>query len=421
MKMIIKNPSQIVTCSSFDGKKGSKMQELNVLTDSSLVIEDGIIKDIDKTNIILDKYNLDEYEIVDATNKALLPGFVDSHTHFVFGGYREEEFSWRLRGDSYMDIMQRGGGIVSSVKSTKEEDFNTLYNSAKKRLDSMLSFGVTTVEGKSGYGLDMDTEIKQLEVMKKLNEDHVLDIATTFLGPHALPKEYNKDEMKFIDFMIEKVLPKVKEENLAEFADIFCEKNVFEIESSRKYLNAAKEMGFKLKLHADEIVRIEGAKLAGEVKATSADHLLQASDEGIKSLVDNDVVCTLLPMTAFSLKEDYARARYMIDNGACVALATDLNPGSCFTNSIPLMISLATIYMNMSIEETINALTINAAKAVSREKEVGSIDVGKKADMIILEFPSYKFLSYHIGVNIVEKVIKSGKLVFDKTKGGILC
>ncbi len=421
MKMIIKNPSQIVTCSSFEGKNGSKMQDLNVLSDSSLVIEEGIIKDIDKTNIILEKYDLNEYEIIDATNKALLPGFVDSHTHFVFGGYREEEFSWRLRGDSYMDIMQRGGGIVSSVKSTKEEDFDTLYNSAKKRLDSMLSFGVTTVEGKSGYGLDMDTEIKQLQVMKKLNEDHVLDIATTFLGPHALPKEYNKDEMKFIDFMIEKVLPRVKEENLAEFADIFCEKNVFEIESSKKYLNAAKEMGFKLKLHADEIVRIEGAKLAGEVKAVSADHLLQASDEGIKSLVDNDVVCTLLPMTAFSLKEEYARARYMIDNGACVALATDLNPGSCFTNSIPLMISLATIYMNMSIEETINALTINAAKAVFREKQIGSIDVGKKADMIVLEFPSYKFLSYHIGVNIVEKVIKNGKLVFDKTKGGILC
>jgi len=317
-----------------------------------------------------------------------------------------------------MEIMKRGGGILSSVKMTKEATEEELYESGLKRLDSMLSFGVTTVEGKSGYGLDFDTEIKQLETMKKLGKVHPIDIVSTFLGAHAVPKEYKGNEDAFIDYVIDEVMPTVVEKELAEFCDIFCEKSVFSVEQSRKLLTKAKEMGLKLKLHADEIVQLGGAELSAELGAISADHLLQASDEGLALMAEKGIVATLLPGTAFSLKADYARGRYMIDNGLSVALATDLNPGSCFTESIPLIFALATLYMKLTTEEAINAFTINAAASLDRADSIGSIDVGKKADIIVLEFPSYKFIPYHIGVSTVEKVVKNGNLVFDKLRGG---
>jgi len=350
----------------------------------------------------------------------VLPGFVDPHTHFVFGGYRAEEFSWRLRGDSYMDIMERGGGIVNTVASTKKATKDELIETGRKRLDSMLSFGVTTVEGKSGYGLDRETEIKQLEVMEELGKIHVIDITKTFLGAHAVPKEYKGKEDIFIDYMVDDVMPEVVDRNLAEFCDIFCEKNVFSIQQSRRLLQKAKDMGLKLKIHADEIVQLGGAELAAELGAVSADHLLQASDNGIHDMARAAVVATLLPGTAFSLKEPYARGRFMIDNNCAVALATDLNPGSCFTESIPLVFSLATLYMNIATEEAVTALTINSAAAIDRANTIGSIDAGKMGDVIILEFPSYKFIPYHVSVNTVEKVVKKGDLVFDKTQGGII-
>jgi imidazolonepropionase len=313
-----------------------------------------------------------------------------------------------------MDIMSKGGGIINSVKGTKDASTEELIKVGIKRLNSMTGFGVTTVEGKSGYGLDLDTEIKQLEVMKRLNEIHSLDIVTTFLGPHARPAEYKTDPDAFIDFMIDTVLPVVDEKGLAEFADIFCEENVFSVEQSRRFLGAAKARGFKLKIHADEIVQLGGAELAAELGAYSADHLLQASDAGIIAMRDAGVVATILPCTAFSLKESYARARTMIDQNLVVALATDFNPGSCFTESIPLLIALATNQMGMSIEETITALTINGAAALDRADQIGSIDVGKNADIVIHEFPTYEFLPYHIGVSTVEKVIKNGVLILDK-------
>ncbi|MDK2918948.1 MAG: imidazolonepropionase [Candidatus Petromonas sp.] len=414
--ILIKNASEIVTCSGFKAKVGKEMNELGIIKDGSVVIEDGIIKAIDETDKILKEFDEEEFEIVDASNKTILPGFVDSHTHLVFGGYRAEEYNWRLSGMEYMEIMKRGGGIINSVKGTKEASKDELVKLGRKRLDSMMSFGVTTVEGKSGYGLDYETEIKQLEVMQQLDKDHPLDIVKTFLGAHAVPKEYKGREDEFIDFIIEKVLPEVKKRNLAEFCDIFCEKNVFSVEQSRRLLLKAKEMGMKLKIHADEIVQLGGAELAAELRAISADHLLQASDKGVKDLADKGVVATLLPGTAFSLKEEYARARYMIDNGCAVALATDFNPGSCFTESIPLIIALATLHMNMTTEETITALTINGAAALDRADEIGSIDIGKKGDIVIHEFPSYKFIPYHIGVSTVEKVVKDGIMIYDKCK-----
>ncbi len=413
-RMLIKNAAELVTCSGFEAKAGEKMSALDIIIDGAVVIEDGIIKAVGTTEEILRDYDEQNYEVCDAAQKAVLPGFVDPHTHFVFGGYRAEEFSWRLAGESYMEIMKRGGGILSSVKMTVEATAEELYNAGFKRLDALLSFGVTTVEGKSGYGLDLDTEIKQLEVMKRLDKTHPLDIVSTFLGAHAVPVQYKGKEDAFIDYIIEKVLPVVVERELAEFCDIFCEQSVFSVAQSRKLLSKAKEMGLKLKLHADEIVQLGGAELSAELGAVSADHLLQASDEGLAQMAAKGVVATLLPGTAFSLKEEYARGRYMIDNNLAVALATDLNPGSCFTESIPLIFALATLYMQLTVEEAITAFTINAAAAIDRADSIGSIDVGKKGDIIILEFPSYKFIPYHLGVSTVEKVIKGGTLVFDK-------
>ncbi|GMQ61034.1 MULTISPECIES: imidazolonepropionase [Vallitalea] len=412
-RTIIKNASQLVTCSGFKAKKGKEMNDLGIIENGAVVIEEGIIKWVGKTPDIPRQFEK-VAEVIDATNKTVLPGFIDSHTHFVFGGYREEEYSWRLKGDDYMEIMQKGGGIVNSVRQTKEASKDYLIRIGMKRLDSMLSFGVTTVEGKSGYGLDYDTEIKQLEVMKKLDIRHKIDVVPTFLGAHAVPQDYKGREDKFIDLMINEVLPHVVDKDLAEFCDVFCEKGVFSLEQSERMLSAAKEKGLKLKIHADEIVQLGGADLAAKLGAVSADHLLMASDEGIREMAKNDVVATLLPGTAFSLREDFARARYMIDNDLAVALATDFNPGSCFTESIPLIIALATLYMKMSIEETITALTINGAAALDKADNIGSIDVGKKGDVVIHEYPSYKFIPYHIGVSTAEKVIKDGQMVYYK-------
>ena len=423
--LILKNAAELVTCSGFEAKKGKEMADLHVINDGAVIIKEGVIEAAGRTRDIEKQYKKagadhSDFDIIDARGKAVLPGFIDSHTHLVFGGYRAEEFSWRLRGDSYMEIMQRGGGIVNTVNATRQASAEELMQSGIKRLDSMLSLGVTTAEGKSGYGLDRDTEIKQLEVMAHLDQIHYVDVVPTFLGAHAVPEEYRGREDAFIDFLTRDVMPPVADRKLAEFCDIFCEKNVFSVEQSRRLLTRAKDLGFKLKLHADEIVQLGGAELAAELEAVSADHLLQASDKGIKDMAAAGVVATLLPATAFSLKEPYADGRKMIDSNCAVALATDFNPGSCFTESIPLVFALATLYMNISAEEALSALTINAAAALDRADKIGSIDAGKQGDLIILEFPSYNYIPYHVGVSTVEKVIKQGNLVFDKEKGGII-
>ncbi len=422
--LIIKNATELVTCSGFAAKRGREMAELKIIPDGAAVIKEGMIKTVGTTKEIeaeLEKSgsDLSDFDIIDAKNKAVLPGFVDPHTHLVFSGFRAEEYSWRLRGDSYMEIMNRGGGIANTVQATRRATFEELIQSGIKRLDSMLSLGVTTVEAKSGYGLDCDTEIKQLEVMAHLNKIHYMDIAVTFLGAHAVPEDYKGREDAFIEFMMRDVMPRVAKQQLAEFCDIFCEKNVFSIDQSRRLLSKAKELGLKLKLHADEIVQTGGAELAAELEAVSADHLLQASEEGIHQMAASGVIATLLPATAFSLKEPYARGRHMIDSNCAVALATDFNPGSCFTESIPLIFALATLYMDITTEEAITALTINAAAAIDRADTIGSIDVGKHGDLAVLEYPSYKFIPYHIGISTVDKVVKKGNLVFDREKGGI--
>jgi imidazolonepropionase len=421
--LIIKNASEVVTCSGFTAKKGKEMSELGIITDGAVVIEQGKITRVGATAEVMTEFkaadkDLSGFDTINASGKAVLPGFVDSHTHLVFGGYRADEYAWRLQGDSYMDILQRGGGILSTVRATRSASREELTEAGLKRLDSMLAFGVTTVEGKSGYGLDRETEIKQLEVMADLNRLHPLDVVPTFMGAHAVLPEHKGREDAYIDFLLKEVVPEVAARKLAEFCDVFCEKKVFSVEQSRRLLTSAAASGLKAKLHADEIVQLGGAELAAEIGAVSADHLLHASDDGIRAMAGAGVVATLLPATAFSLREPYARGRFMIDAGCAVALATDLNPGSCFCESIPLIAALAALYMNLTPEEIVTALTINGAAALGRADRIGSLDPGKRGDVVILESPSYRFIPYHIGVSTVEKVIKSGTLVFDKLNQG---
>jgi imidazolonepropionase len=412
--IIFKDASQIVTVSGFCAKKGKEMQEIGVIENKSLVTIGELIEEINTFDEISKKYNIEDFEIIDVKGKTITPGFVDSHTHVVFGGYRQDEFDWRLKGISYVEIMQKGGGISNSVIGTKEASFDELVQLGIKRIKSMVQNGVTTIESKSGYGLDKETELKQLRVLKKLGELTDVDIISTFLGPHSVPKEYKGKEFDFIKFIVDEVLPIVRDEKLVKFVDIFTEKNVFEIPQTEEYLTKSREMGFELKMHADEIFPLGGAQIAAKYGCISADHLLAASDEGLLAMRDNGVIATLLPVTAFSLKENYARARFMIDNGLAVALASDFNPGSCFSESIPLIIALSTLYMGMTSEEVISALTINGAAAIGMADTIGSLDPGKKADIIVHEFPSYKFLPYHIGVSTVQAVYKNGRNIYQR-------
>lgn len=414
---MIKNAAQVLTISGHRPRKGKDMNDLGIIRDGAVLVVDGMIKEVGKSELLSSKVNESAFSIIDARGKVVMPGFVDPHTHFVFGGYRAEEYTWRLKGESYLEIMEKGGGILKTVQDTRRADPQELIESGKKRLDRMIRFGVTTVEGKSGYGLDLETEIKQLEVMKSLDAQHPVDIKSTFLGAHAVPMEFCGKADQFLDYLISEVMPEVRNRNLADFCDIFCEANVFSIQQSRRYLTEAKKLGFKIKLHADEIAPLGGAELAAELGAISADHLLRASHEGIKAMAQKSVIATLLPGTAFSLKAEKVRRRKMIDRGCAVALATDFNPGSCFTQSIPLILALATIQTGLTTEEAITGLTLNSAAAIGCEDRLGSLDPGKQADILILEFPSYQFLSYYLGINIVEKVIKKGKLVIDNTRG----
>ena len=402
--------ARVVTPIGFSARCGKEMGELCIIDNATIEVTDGIISYFCPSRREMRDGYYQRYWHYNARGKCLLPGFVDSHTHFVFGGERAEEFSWRLKGESYMSIMERGGGIVSTVKATRECSFIQLRSKAEGFLKQMSSMGVTTVEGKSGYGLDKETELLQLKVMRSLNNDEHkrVDIVSTFLGAHAVPEEYKGRTDEYLDFIIGDVLPCVAKDELAEFCDVFCEQGVFSVEQSRRLLQAAKEYGLGLKLHADEIVPLGGAELAAELSAVSADHLLHASDAGIRAMRDAGTVATLLPLTAFALKESYARGREMIDSGCAVALATDLNPGSCFSGSIPLTFALACIYMRLTIEEAITALTLNGAAALNRADSIGSIEVGKKGDFVVLNSDNYHFLPYYVGMNCVNTTIKEG-------------
>lgn len=404
--------AKIVTPLGFSARKGKEMSELHIIENGTVEVTNGVITYVGENRGEGRDGYYQHYWHYNARGRCLLPGFVDSHTHFVFGGERAEEFSSRLQGESYMSIMERGGGIASTVKATRELNFLKMRARAEGFLKKMSTMGITTVEGKSGYGLNRETELLQLKVMRSLNNDEHkrIDIVSTFLGAHAVPEEYQGRSDEYIDFLIQEMLPAVRQNELAECCDVFCEKGVFSVEQSRRLLIAAKGYGFLLKIHADEIVSLGGAELAAELRALSADHLLYASDLGIQAMADAGVVATLLPLTAFALKEPYARGRKMIDSGCAVALATDLNPGSCFSGSIPLTFALACIYMGFSVEEAITALTLNGAAALNRADSIGSIEVGKKGDFAVLDSNDYHVLPYYIGMNCVNMTIKNGFL-----------
>lgn len=412
--LIIKNAT-LVTPLGKEALRGAEMSQLLVRENVDVLVIEGKICHIDDAGK-LPEYDEREFQIIDAKGRVLLPGFVDSHTHLIFGGYRPDEFGWRLNGESYMSIMRRGGGIQSTVNATRGESAEKLAEKAQWFIDRMSRMGVTTVEAKSGYGLDLDSELKMLEATRILKdeESQKVNIVPTFLGAHAVPCEYKGNTSGYVDLIINEMIPEVKDK--AEFFDIFTEKDVFEIEDSRKMMRAAREAGFKLKLHADEIVTLGGAELAAEEGAVSADHLLHVSDEGIRLMAEKGVVATLLPLTAFALREPYAPARKFIEAGAAVALATDLNPGSCFSGSIPLTIALACIYMQMTVEETITALTLNGAAALDMADSVGSIEIGKNADMVLLEFSNYRMLPYYVGMNCVRATVHNGNIVHYNTE-----
>lgn len=407
---IVITNATVVTPLGSSARKGDEMGRLHVVNDAAVVVEDGIIS---FAGPMAEMPAVDaRFEKIDAAGKVVMPGFVDSHTHLVFGGFRPDEFEWRMKGDSYMSIMERGGGIQSTVNATRSESAESLVSKARFFLDRMTEMGVTTVEAKTGYGLDTASELKMLEVIETLASDggKKMDVVATFLGAHAVPKEYKGRTADYCDLIINEMIPLVKDR--AAFFDIFTEKNVFEIEDSRRLLQAARQAGMKLKLHADEIVTLGGAELAAEMGAVSADHLLHVSDEGICRMADKGVVATLLPLTAFSLREPFAPARKFIENGAAVALATDLNPGSCFSGSIPLTIALACIYMNMTVEETVTALTLNAAAALDMAHSVGSIEKGKKGNLVMLAFDNFRVLPYYVGMNCVETTVYEGNVVY---------
>lgn len=345
--------------------------------------------------------------------KVVSPGLVDSHTHLVHGGSREHEFSMKIQGVPYLEILAAGGGILSTLKATREASLEDLIEKTKKSLRYMLELGVTTVEAKSGYGLSLEQEIKQLEATKLLNHLQPVSLVSTFMAAHATPPEFKGRTGEYVEEVI-KMLPEIKKRNLAEFCDVFCEEGVFSVEESRKILSKAKELGFQLRIHADEVVSLGGVNLAGELQAVTAEHLMVITDEGIEALKKGNVIADLLPATSFNLRHDYAPARKILEAGVQVALSTDYNPGSCPSENLQFVMQIGAAHLKMTTEEVFKAVTINGAKAVCREKEIGSLEVGKQADIAVFDVPNAEYMLYHFGVNHTDSVYKAGKLVYQR-------
>jgi len=413
--ILIKNANEVITLKSAEQGPRTKeqMRDIAVVENGSVLMEGNSIVAVGPiAQLEADFPGLVKVaEVIDASGKVAMPGLVDCHTHLVHGGTREQEFNMRLNGSTYMEIMNAGGGIHATTKRTRETSFGDLYEKTMNHLDVFLKHGVTTVEAKSGYGLDWETEKKQLEVVKELQASHDIDVVSTFMGAHAVPRDYKGREDEFVDVVIHDMLPKVAELKLAEFNDVFCEKGVFTPEQSRRILEAGKALGLTPKIHADEIEPYKGAELASEVGAISAEHLLVASDEGIQKMAEAGTIAVLLPGTAFFLRAPFARGRLMIDEGVPVAISTDFNPGSSPTMSLPFIMNLACMHMGMTLEEVLTATTINAAYALNRGHQIGSLEAGKQADVIILDVANYKQLQYFYGMNHTNTVIKDGRVV----------
>lgn len=388
--------------------KGSKQGINEKYADAEVVIEDGLIKEICASG----KSNPADFDqVIDAEGKLVTPGLVDGHTHLIFGGYRQHELAMKIAGAGYLDILRAGGGILDTVRKTRDASEEELYDKSMSFLDEMLSMGITTCEVKSGYGLTKDSELKMLRVIKAMNENHKMDVVPTFMGAHAIPPEYEGRGDEYIEFLCEEVIPQVKEEGLAEFCDIFCEDAVFNAEQSRKYLQAARDAEFDLKIHADEIEAIGGTELAGEMKATSAEHLIAIKESGMDAMAESGTTAMCLPATSFYLGATYAPAKKMVEKGIPVAIASDFNPGSCPSLNLQLAINLGCLKYRLLPEEVLTAVTINPACAINRGDLVGTIEPGKQADMVIWNAPDFEMVCYRFGSNLADKVIKKGELI----------
>ncbi len=412
MNLALINIRQLVTVASqgLRAKVGSGMRDLGVVENAGIIVEGDSIAWCGKMED-LSMSSMKEAEVLDCHNRVVMPGFIDSHTHALFAGSREEEFALRSAGATYQEIASQGGGILSTMRRVRDSTKKDLKRFTRRALNSMLRRGTTTVEIKSGYGLTAESETKMLEAICELREEEVIGIVPTFLGAHAVPPEFAGHKDDYVAEIIQKMLPYVAQRHLAEFCDVFCEQGYFDISDCRTIFAHASSLGMKPKLHAEELSPLGGADFAASIGAVSADHLEHITDAGIAALAKAGVVATLLPGVSFFLNHHYAPARKLIDAGAPVAIATDYNPGSCMSYNMPLMMTIACTQMMMSPEEAIVASTLNAAAALNRSGEIGSIETGKKADLIVLNIPNYKFLPYHFGENHVEKVVKNGVIL----------
>ncbi|MFX1457354.1 MAG: imidazolonepropionase [Promethearchaeota archaeon] len=417
--LIIFGANELVTMKTTYGAPRIRedMSNLAIINDGAIAVKEDRIIFTGSTDELISKYNFKKIENkIDATNKLVTPGFVDPHTHIIFDGTRENELHMKLEGKSYLDILNEGGGILKTVRDTRKAPIEKLVLNGKKILDQMLNYGTTTIETKSGYGLTTESELKILKAIKILNDEHCIDVIPTFLGAHAIPTEFQDNPEEYVDIIINEMIPTIVKENLAEFCDVFCDEGIYSIDQTRRILQTARRYGLQPIIHIDEIVDTNGAKLAAELMALQAGHLLKSNEEGLKAMATSKVIATLLPGTPFCLMlDEYAPARKMIDMGVPIALATDLNP-NCWTASMQMIIALACYNMQLTPAEALTASTINSACAIQRQDEIGSIEVGKKADLVIFDVPNHQFLPYQFGVNLVLKVIKNGKIVVDKNQ-----
>ncbi len=410
--MIIRHASQLVCVAEHGERTKTKLgaRDLSVIQNGAVVIHDERIQWVGHSSDL--PPIPPDAEVLDATGKIVLPGFIDSHTHLVYAGTREDEFEQRLQGRTYQEIAAGGGGINATVQQVRKASKKELKESTRRRLHRLLSFGVTAVEIKSGYGLNLKDELKCLEVVAELNQEGPWELVATFLGAHAVPSEFRDKREGYVRLILDEMLPEVAQRGLAQFCDVFCEEGAFTLEETERILIRASELGLRGKIHADELSPLGGAELAGRLGAISADHLLCITEAGIETLSRSQTVATLLPGTAFFLGLDYAPARELIQAGVPVALASDCNPGTCPTENLPLIGSLACTQMKMLPAEVVSALTLNAAAALDRSDRLGSIEVGKQADLIICDVPDYRQLFYHFGVSHVWRVIKRGRVVY---------
>jgi imidazolonepropionase len=410
MSLLVRGAHQVATPTGNGARLGPELAALAIYSDTVVRCEDGRIVFVGDEDEHQSQFGEPD-DILEVDGGCILPGFVDPHTHPVWAGSREDEFDRRLRGETYMEISRSGGGINSTVRATREASSKELLTTTLERLDRFLIYGTTTIEAKSGYGLDLETELRMLEVIRDANNIHAIDLHPTCLAAHEIPPEYRNDPEAWVQRLVNEIHPEIARSGLAEAVDVFCEEGVFDLEQTRRLLADAESFGWGIHLHADELTPLGGAELAVEFGALSADHLMCVTPEGVSALSRSNTAAVLLPGTSFFLRSPWAPARALVDAGCAVALATDCNPGSSPTESMPMILALATLGMGLGVAEAVTASTLNAAAAIGRADEVGSIEIGKSADLIVLEAPTYHHLVYHFGVNPVRHVIKSGRVV----------